>query len=215
MAYEAVIFDLDDTLLRTYPAKWDQHKETAKRFYGINLGDDVLRLHWGKPTNVMVRHLYQDAETVEAMVKNFRSLDPYYLKGIHDDVLNSIEQIHALGLSVHVATNSSEESAVNDLKRLGVPLSYFDSIFGIEKNKVYKPNPEALQPLLGTLAAKGVTDGVVYVGDSLIDYYASTGAGIDFIGVTTGITTKKDFKGVGATSIISKLTELPPLLLSD
>jgi FMN phosphatase YigB (HAD superfamily) len=27
MAYEAVIFDLDDTLLRTYPAKWDQHKE--------------------------------------------------------------------------------------------------------------------------------------------------------------------------------------------
>jgi len=212
MAYDAIIFDLDDTLLRTYPAKWDQHKETARRFYGIDLSDETLRLHWGKPTNEMVRHFYKDLEAVETMVQRFKSLDEYYPKSIHDDALESIERLYAMGLSINVATNSSQDSAINDFKRLGVSTSYFDSIFGIERNKVYKPNPQALQPLLAELAAKGITDRIVYVGDSLIDYYASIGAGIDFIGITTGVVTEKDFKEAGAMRIISKLTELPPLL---
>jgi HAD superfamily hydrolase (TIGR01549 family) len=212
MTYAAVIFDLDDTLLKTYPIKWDQHKEAARRFYGINLNDETLRLHWGKPTSEMVRHLYEDAEDAETMVEKFRSLDAHYLKSIHDDVLESLKRIHKIGLSINVATNSSQDSATHDLERLGIPLSYFDSIFGIEKNKVYKPDPKALRPLLKALAAKGITTKIVYVGDSLIDYEASTGIGIEFIGVATGVTTEKDFREAGVTRIISKLTDLPSLL---
>ena len=55
---KAILFDHDDTLVATIQAKWAQHKFIAKTFYGKDLQDDEIRLHWGKPYSVLIRLLY-------------------------------------------------------------------------------------------------------------------------------------------------------------
>jgi phosphoglycolate phosphatase-like HAD superfamily hydrolase len=44
MKYRAVLFDLDDTLLKTSTIKWAHHKAVAKRFYNIDLTDEFFLL---------------------------------------------------------------------------------------------------------------------------------------------------------------------------
>ncbi|GCE30103.1 hypothetical protein KDA_55870 [Dictyobacter alpinus] len=69
MKYKAVLFDLDDTLLKTATIKWAHHKAVAKQFYNIDLTDEVLAKHWGMPFEPMIAILYQRADTPENMLK--------------------------------------------------------------------------------------------------------------------------------------------------
>lgn len=47
LGIKAVIFDLDDTLLKTAVIKWKHHKAVADKFYGIELTDKTLGEHCG------------------------------------------------------------------------------------------------------------------------------------------------------------------------
>lgn len=59
-------------------------------------------------------------------------------------------------------------------------------------------------PTLEKLAKIGLTAAdVVYVGDHAFDHQASTGAGIDFVGVGTGLVTVVDFHARGAQAVPS------------
>ncbi len=51
---------------------------------------------------------------------------------------------------------------------------------------------------------------ILYVGDSLIDYFAERDRGIDFIAITTGIHTKDDFlrEGLEEDSILNEFSAL-------
>ena len=56
---------------------------------------------------------------------------------------------------------------------------------------------------------------MVYVGDALIDYEATKGAGIDFIGITTGLNSFKEFKDAGVHYILNNIDTLPSLIINN
>jgi beta-phosphoglucomutase-like phosphatase (HAD superfamily) len=57
MKYKAVLFDFDDTLVESRRMKWDHHKFAAKYFYNLDLTDDDIKEHWGKPMAELLRLL--------------------------------------------------------------------------------------------------------------------------------------------------------------
>ncbi|MBT6774810.1 HAD hydrolase-like protein, partial [Candidatus Woesearchaeota archaeon] len=80
-----------------------------------------------------------------------------------------------------------------------------------EEKEHRKPSPLCLNPALDYLQEKGIsTKEIISVGDHPDDYLAARDAGISFIAVLTGESTKEDFVelGLDESMVINNLGEL-------
>lgn len=207
MAKKAIIFDFDDTLVESWPHKWAQHQAVAQRFYNIDLDESTLRKHWGKPSKELVQHFYENRQSTEQMLKNFHSLDKAYPKTLISTTTKTLGQLSSSGYVLGIVSNARKESLQHDIDSLRLRRTCFDFIHAYEDTHAYKPDPRAFNRAKIELRTRDI-EHVIYVGDSLIDLEASRSAGIPFIGVTSGLTSKQEFLQAGAVRVIQKLDEL-------
>ena len=86
------------------------------------------------------------------------------------------------------------------------PEDFMDIIVGGEDVKAAKPSPEGLLLAIKRLhVSKAET---LYIGDSTIDAETAQAAGVDFAGVTHGVTTAKELEKYPHRKIMSTLEEL-------
>lgn len=210
--YHAVIFDLDDTLTRSHERIFAHHKTVAKH-YGIDLTDEDILMHWGKPFDVLIQHLYRESDTLENMKALNQSLYKDFRKEIQEDTPSVIAHLLDRNVHIGVVTAANTEHAIDDLTYFGVPIDRFCFIQGAEQTPVHKPHPDVFLPMFERLSGRGVSkDRMVYVGDALHDHAAARDAGIDFIAVTTGLVSKEAFEAAGASIIIDRLGLLTGLV---
>ena len=79
-----------------------------------------------------------------------------------------------------------------------------DFIIGTEHVENYKPNPEGLFKMIDMIDAKNP----LYIGDSYIDAQAAQNAKIDFVGVTTGTTSREKLESYSHIVVLDDLKEL-------
>lgn len=79
-----------------------------------------------------------------------------------------------------------------------------DFIIGTEHVKNYKPNPEGLFKMIDMMDAKAP----IYTGDSYIDAQAAQNAKIDFVGVTTGTTSREKLESYPHVAILDDLKDI-------
>ena len=84
-----------------------------------------------------------------------------------------------------------------------------DLVIGGENVSKAKPDPEGL--LKAMKHFKVTADQVLYVGDSLVDAATAVNAGVDFAGVTTGMTTVEDFLNYPRVYMAKSLEEIPDI----
>lgn len=207
--FKAVIFDFDDTLVKTFAIKSAHHKATAKEFYGIDLTDEEIRNHWGKPFDQLISHFYRNSDSVENMRAANMSTRTQFLKETYDGSVEVIEEFLSKGIQIGVLTSTNKEFVLDDLQRLGFPFEKFFCIQGADETDVHKPDPRVFDRVIDTLHALGIGKSeAVYVGDGTIDFLAARGAGLDFIGVTTGLTSVEEFEKEGVEKIIRDIRDL-------
>lgn len=96
---------------------------------------------------------------------------------------------------------------IKELLDLHFPADFLDIIVGGEDVKTHKPSPEGLLSAIEQLHAdKGET---LYIGDSTVDAETALAAGVDFAGVTHGMTTAEELAQYPHRKIMSTLEELP------
>lgn len=200
----AVIFDLDGTLLDSYPVHFRAYQHTFSRF-GIELNEaDFLATYspnWldtyralGLPEEV-----WEEADTywLEAASQTAPALFPGVL-----ETLDRLRGSFRLGL----VTSGSRERVYRDLRERQLQ-DYFETIVTGDDVKKPKPDPDGL---LQALAALRVTIAeAVYVGDSSLDREMSSAAGVKFIGI------QSRFASLGADTscyMLASLSDLPALL---
>jgi len=88
--------------------------------------------------------------------------------------------------------------------------SYFDEVLGAQDVENHKPHPEGVQTTFRRLGIKA-SDAVV-VGDSTYDLDMAKNAGVDCIGVTTGVHTRQTLSATNPTFIVQKLKEILPIV---
>lgn len=212
MKYKAVIFDLDDTLVTTSVVKWAHHKEVAKRFYGIELTDETLKEHWGKPFEPMMAILYQNSDTPENMLAANLSIEHKYRKQRIPGALETLGLLLKNKIEVGVLTSINSNLAEKDLRRLDFPIERFFIIQGANDTAVHKPDPRVFDRAIALLANKGIErNETIYIGDALMDFIAARDAGLDFIGVPTGFVSVEEFEAAGA-STAKTISEIPAIL---
>ena len=85
-------------------------------------------------------------------------------------------------------------------------VDYFNVIITQELTEKHKPNPEPL--LLACQKLNIKPEEAVYVGDRIIDFETAKNAGMDFIGILSGGTSKEEFEKAGVKKIIKSLSDL-------
>lgn len=213
--YQAVIFDFDDTLVKSWETIWAQHKFVAKTYYGIELSDDVLTEHWGKPFEQLLKGLFKDADTFENMLEIYQATDQDFQKVAFEQSLATINKLLAAGIRIGIVTSMLRDVVSAEMKRLNFPVGKFVTIQGSNDSIYHKPDPRVFEPTLKALAKIGITDltKIMYVGDALMDYFAARDAGIAFVAITTGRHGFEDFSRAGTKNVVQDISELSKRVL--
>src|SRR5262249_42877109 len=89
---------------------------------------------------------------------------------------------------------------------------YFTMVVGAQDVSNHKPHPESVHLTIENL--KVPSKDVVVIGDSSFDLDMARNAGVDAIGVTTGIHTKELLQKSSPRHIVSGLHEVAPIILN-
>lgn len=202
----AIVFDWDDTLVGSLNAKIDQRIFVAKKHYDIELLRENMIKDWGKPVHLLIENWYQTAHDTSAFQKIFETVLSYSkdfpklpINGASEVLLATKKSGYKLG----VVTGSPRNDLLHDFLALGVvDEDFFDYFQASEDSEHHKPDPRVFDPTKDWLRNCGLSpEEVLYIGDSLPDYWAAREAGFVFLGVETGVVDMPTFYRADALSI--------------
>ena len=214
--YNTIFFDLDDTLTATWRVKWDMDKTIARVHYGLQLTDENIRQHYGKPLEAFLRALFGDTTTpFSGLLKLLELYTPYFPRTLQPDTLYVVNKLLEQNIRLAIITGGRHEFVMEDLAHLSFPTQKMHGIYCYD-TAPRKPSPAVFAEALEGLNKKYTSARrVLYIGDGLEDCAAAKNAGLDFIGVTTGLTTVADFKASGQKTVVSSLVETLPYILGE
>ena len=181
----AVLWDLDDTLLDTLPARM----RALAHAYALCVGGTtdpiaLWRSHRGGTLEDLGRRLV--GNDYRGFTTAYR--DCYYASN-HDahpypGVVGVLEGFLRAGVPMAVVTSKVSWGATEELARAGV-LGYFAAVVGFDDTERHKPDPEPLYTALDRLCIDD-GGGVLVVGDSPADIWAARNAGCVAVGALWG-----------------------------
>lgn len=207
MRADGVLFDKDGTLFQ-FGATWEawaravldrltEGDATRARAVGAAIGYDYDGEVFD-PTSVVIAGTPE--EVVAALSGHFDMPTDQLEAILNDEAANApqaeavplapfLDRLKALGLKLGVATNDAEAPALAHLGGAGVT-EKFDFIAGYDSGHGFKPAPGQC---LGFAKQLGLDPArVVMVGDSLHDLHAGRAAGMQTVGVLTGMAPEEE-----------------------
>ena len=188
---EAVIFDLDGTLVDT-PQVIVATALQALRGQPRALPEpQAIRATIGLPLTVAFSGLLglsQGAPEVEEVVQEYRRLwranvVPRSADLLYRGVAEGVQVLRDLGLRLAVATSKIRSGALAQLEAAGIA-QHFEVVAGYDSVERPKPDPQMAVYVLERLGVRPA--GTVMVGDTTHDLLMAHGAGLRAIAVTYG-----------------------------
>ncbi|MBE6837781.1 MAG: HAD family hydrolase [Ruminococcus sp.] len=130
----------------------------------------------------------------------------------YENALESLEKLRSRGYKVGIVSTKYRYRIVETFEKQCVNMPV-DVIIGGEDVLVHKPDPSGLLAMIEKLGAE--KENVLYVGDSYIDAQTAMNAGVNFGGVTTGITTLEEFDSYDYYKISDSIFNLINSVLGD
>lgn len=211
---EAVIFDVDGTLLDTAPDLCGTLNELLAESGRAPMPLAALRPMIGDGAAKMVERGFDVSGgppgDFAALVRRF--IEIYETRIAKETrpfpgVVACLDRLRAAGLRLGICTNKTTRLTESLLKALGLT-PYFAAVVGGD-GPARKPDP---RHLLAAVEEVGVEPArAVMIGDSINDVAAAKAASIKVVAVTFGYTTTPPIE-LGADALIDHFNELPPLL---
>ena len=216
--YQAVIFDLDGTLLNTIGdlaaagnftlAQMGQPGHTVEEYkYMVGNGIPML-LH---------RMLPERLRTPEQERRAAELFFPYYdahkedTTAPYEGIVSLLEKLRAARVRLGVVSNKEDGLAKKVIER------YFPGVFDDVRGHVLgtptKPDPHLVNEMRGSFGL--APRQVLYVGDSGVDMQTAQNAGLDGCGVLWGFRTAGELRQAGALFLVQTPAHLEALALGD
>lgn len=209
-SYEAVIFDLDGTLLNTLEDLCDS-VNAALRFHRLPVRNlEEIRHFVGNGVEKLVQRSVPTGTTPDQTASVFTYFKSYYEEHcnektrLYDGITELLRELKARGIKTAIHSNKLQE---------GVTILYeqyfkedLTVAFGARDGIPKKPAPDAVYEIAKELSVD--LNRIVYVGDSDVDVETAANAGIDCISVTWGFRTREELQDAGAKVFASTAEEL-------
>ncbi len=214
--YKLAIFDFDGTLVDSAPGIVQVMREVVDEY---KFSEETLEL-WshliGVPLKRQTQILFPDHpnEFHDEVTNRYR--DIYDTKALEicplfpglEEMLRELDKAEIL-----ITIASSKRRHLIDFVLEHHSLEhYFKMIVGAAEVTRHKPDPESVHITMEKLGI--APEHTVVIGDSSFDLEMARAAGVDAIGVTTGIHTREHLAKSEPAHIVSGLNEVLPLILS-
>lgn len=189
-AAEAVVFDLDGTLIQSRIDYGEMRRRVveilvdagaasrelnkSRRVWEIVMGGERMLEEMGLPPEgrlLTMKRITEEMNTVELEAVETVRPTP--------NAREALEALRGLGLGIGVATRSCNAYATQSLKRATLS-GYIDVLLARDDVEHPKPNPHHLLRVVEALGAS--PHSVVYVGDTTTDLKTAEEAGVAFVG---------------------------------
>lgn len=188
---EAVIFDLDGTLVDTPKVIVDTALEALRGRPWAMPEPQAIRATIGLPLTVAFAGLLgfdEGSAEVEQVVAEYRriwraNVVPRSAELLYPGVAEGVQLLRDLGLKLAVATSKVTSGAVTQLELAGIA-RHFDVVAGFDAVERPKPDPQMATEVLRRLGAQAAA--TVMVGDTTHDLLMAHGAGLRAVAVTYG-----------------------------
>jgi phosphoglycolate phosphatase len=212
MKYEAVIFDLDGTLLDTIDDLADSMNAVLKAL-GFPLHDiNSYKYFVGTGMRNLARKaLPEDSRSdgmidscVDAMYREYEKrwdnkTRPY------GGIPEMLDSLAGLGVRMAVLSNKPHKFTLKVIKKL-LPNWSFECVFGERTGVPKKPDPASALEIASIMGIS--VEKFLYVGDTAIDMETARAAGMYPVGVKWGFRKEEELLAAGAKEIIEKPQEL-------
>lgn len=171
---EAVLFDMDGTLVDSIGLIVEGHEHTWEEYTGKIPPRELILSKIGKP----LQKAYPGMEDPLKMVDTYRSwckgkTDTH--TGLYLGVVPMLEELQRMNFRLGLVTSRFREG-LNDCMRVYGLENFFEILLAQEDSTGHKPGPE---PLLAAAELMSITDmsRILYVGDSVHDVESAHAAG--------------------------------------
>ncbi len=210
MKYDAVVFDLDGTLIDTLEDLQDSVNYALDKFDFPHRTYEEIRSFVGNGVRRLVYLSVPEGTPDETSEKCLEIFKEHYRQNSrnktrpYDGICDLLSRVSREGFKTCVVTNKMQDAAVEIIG------SFFgddiDVIIGQIDGVAQKPEPDGVWLALKKLGV--TTDRAVYIGDSEVDCLTAHNAKLPCIGVTWGFRGRKVLEDNGAEFIVDTPEEI-------
>lgn len=203
--FEAVLFDLDGTLVDSIPLIFRTYRRVFADL-GLPWDPGAVAAQIGIPLRVISRKFAEDrAEEFYRLYQQYYHEEHDRLTRLFPGTQDALRALKRHGLRLGLVTSKTAAVTRRTLAFTGLE-SFMEAVVTVDD--VRQPKPEA-EPVLKALALLGSAPGrAVYVGDSCHDMLAGRRAGTAVVGVIWGLARREELLACGPDLVVDRWSEL-------
>lgn len=210
---EAVLFDLDGTLIDTVELILTSFRHATRVVLGESLPDEVMMAGVGIPLRKQMAEF--SAEHADELLRVYREHNAVHHDGMVKEYPGTeavLTELHGRGIPMGVVTSKGTPMTVRGLRLFDLE-RFFGVVVTADDVPLHKPDP---YPLRHAAELLGVDiERCAYVGDSPHDMEAAKAAGAVSIAALWGAFAAEEVLAPGPDLSMDSLAELPALLGLD
>ena len=217
MKYQAVLFDMDGTVLDTLDDLCDSINHSLAEFSLPQVSREHVRQCLGNGAAFLVSHSIPAGSSPELEADVLAFYKPWYdahcliKTAPYEGILPMMQSLKEQGLRLAIISNKPDR-AVQELSDAFFP-GLLELSVGESPSVRRKPAPDTVLKAASQIGLS--VDQCVYVGDSEVDLQTARNAGMDCISVTWGFRDEAQLIEAGASVLVRTPEELESLLLRE
>ncbi len=210
MKYNAIIFDLDGTLLNSLEDIRDSVNEILDRYHYPQRSLEQIRSFVGNGAINLIRRALPEGISEQEVEKCLQEYSNYYYEHSrhktcpYHGIVSLLEQLKEKGFKLGVVSNK-DEATVKDLCESYFP-SLLSVVVGDSQGYQKKPAPDNIMRAISQLQTE--KEATLYVGDSEVDIETARNCALDSVLVSWGFREREVLLQKGAKVIIDCPDEL-------
>ena len=216
--FEAVVFDLDGTLLDTLrDLAASMNRVLAKRHLPTHPEESYKYFVGDGAATLVLRAVPKEIRADKALLNQILTefLEDYKENWdkntrVYDGVDEMLDLVSKKGLKMAVLSNKPHEFTRLCVERY-LGKWRFHEILGERKGIAKKPDPTGALKIAGSLSVDPAK--VLYLGDTSIDMKTARSAGMFPAGVLWGFRDKKELEAAGAKAFLAKPSHIKDIIL--
>ncbi|MBX9596995.1 MAG: HAD family hydrolase [Burkholderiales bacterium] len=214
--YEAVVFDLDGTLLDTVQDIANAMNNVLKRHgfpehdiasYRHFIGNGISKLVYRALPSEISESAHYNKLLSEVIDEYSRHLDVY--TKLYDGIEGLLTELTKRGIRLAILSNK-DDSFMDEVVATYLSQWNFEVVFGARVNIPVKPDPYSaleIAEIMGLQPAE-----FIFLGDSNVDMHTANRAGMYALGAAWGFRGREELYANGAQAVIDSPTDLLTLL---
>ena len=211
MRYDAVLYDLDGTLIDTVPSILKAFQRTFSEVLGEPGDEEYILSTIGRPLS---EAFYPFEKSVQSeLFEKCKVYSDEYLRTmavVFPGITEDLRQLQEKGVRQGVVTSKRKAAADFSISHFGLE-NIFETVVVKEDTQKYKPFPE---PIFEGMKRLGIKDPsrILYVGDSIHDVKCAHHAGVDCAVVDWTYMPKEEMRRENPRYWIKRIGEISCIL---